>query len=114
MAFLGTIPRRCVNLPPGTLQTLAGCLYRHTVQAGPALGVFQQRMAQWLGVPYVFGTSMGRSAFQLALESLDLDKGAEIIFPVARGEVEFGIAAPGAAEGDTAKLQGFEFALGFR
>jgi perosamine synthetase len=81
MASLGTIPRRCVNLPPGTLRALAGCLYRHTVQAGPALGVFQQRMAQWLGVPYVFGTSMGRSAFQLALESLDLDKGAEIIFP---------------------------------
>jgi dTDP-4-amino-4,6-dideoxygalactose transaminase len=81
MAFLGTIPRRCVNLPPGTLRTLAGCLYRHTVQSGPALGVFQQRMAQWLGVPYVFGTSMGRSAFQLALESLDLGRGAEIIFP---------------------------------
>jgi perosamine synthetase len=81
MASLGTIPRRCVNLPPGTLRALAGCLYRHTVQAGPALGVFQQRMAQWLGVPYVFGTSMGRSAFQLALESLDLDTGAEIIFP---------------------------------
>jgi dTDP-4-amino-4,6-dideoxygalactose transaminase len=38
-------------------------------------------MAQWLGVPYVFGTSMGRSAFQLALESLNLEKGAEIIFP---------------------------------
>ena len=81
MASLGTIPRRCVNLPPGTLRALAGCLYRHTVQAGPALGVFQQRMAQWLGVPYVFGTSMGRSAFQLALEALDLDQGAEIIFP---------------------------------
>jgi hypothetical protein len=54
MASLGTIPRRCVNLPPGTLRALAGCLYRHTVQAGPALGVFQQRMAQWLSVPYVF------------------------------------------------------------
>ena len=81
MASLGTIPRRCVNLPPGTLRALVGCLYRHTVQSGPALGLFQQRMAQWLGVPYVFGTSMGRSAFQLALESLDLDKGAEIIFP---------------------------------
>src|SRR5262252_7475622 len=81
MASLGTIPRRCVNLPPGTLRALAGCLYNHTVQSGPALGLFQQRLAQWLDVPYVFGTSMGRSAFQLALESLDLDKGAEIIFP---------------------------------
>jgi len=81
MASLGTIPRRCVNLPSGTLRALAGCLYRHTVQSGPALGVFQQRMAQWLGVPYVFGTSMGRSAFQLALESLDLATGSEIIFP---------------------------------
>jgi len=81
MAARGTIPRRCVNLPPGTLRALVGCLYRHDVQSGPALGLFQQRMAQWLGVPYVFGTSMGRSAFQLALESLDLEKGAEIVFP---------------------------------
>ena len=81
MVSLGTIPRRCVNLPPGTLRALAGCLYRHAVQSGPELGVFQQRLAQRLGVPYVFGTSMGRSAFQLALESLDLDPGAEIIFP---------------------------------
>src|SRR5262245_24995043 len=81
MASLGPIPRRCVNLPPGTLRALAACLYNQTVQSGPALGLFQLRMAQWLGVPYVFGTSMGRSAFQLALESLYLDKGAEIIFP---------------------------------
>src|SRR5262249_52531431 len=81
MASLGTIPRRCVNLPPGTLRALGGCLYRRAVQSGPALALFQQRMAQWLGVPYVFGTSMGRAAFQLALESLDLAPGAEIIFP---------------------------------
>ena len=81
MACIGTIPRRCVNLPRGTLRALVGCLYSNTVQSGPALDLFQQRLAQWLGVPYVFGTSAGRSAFQLALESLDLEKGAEIIFP---------------------------------
>jgi dTDP-4-amino-4,6-dideoxygalactose transaminase len=54
----------------------------NTVQFGSALDQFYERFAQWIGVPYVFGTSTGRSAFQLALESLGLEKGAEIIFPV--------------------------------
>ena len=35
-----------------------------------------------MGVPYVFGAFTGRSAFQLALEALALEKGREIIFPV--------------------------------
>jgi hypothetical protein len=33
MASLGPIPRRCVNLPPGTLRALAGCLYRSIYRA---------------------------------------------------------------------------------
>jgi len=53
-----------------------------TVQSGPALEAFADRFGDWLGVPYVFGASEGRSAFQLALEALDLEKGKEIIFPV--------------------------------
>jgi dTDP-4-amino-4,6-dideoxygalactose transaminase len=79
---IGTIPRRCVNLPPGTLRTLAQCISRGTVGEGPAIEEFQKKFGQWLGVPYVFGAYTGRSAFQLALETLGLEKGKEIIFPV--------------------------------
>jgi dTDP-4-amino-4,6-dideoxygalactose transaminase len=42
---------------------------------------FHQAFSRWLGVPHVFGAAMGRSAFQLALESLDLPAGSEIIVP---------------------------------
>jgi dTDP-4-amino-4,6-dideoxygalactose transaminase len=52
------------------------------VQAGPGLDEFCGEFGKWLGVPYIFGASSGRSAFQLALQTLALEKGAEIIFPV--------------------------------
>jgi len=82
MALFGSIPRRCVNLPPASLQTLISCVIGNKVQEGPAIEEFYLRFGQWLGVPHVFGASSGRTAFQLALESLNLEKGAEIIFPV--------------------------------
>lgn len=82
MAIIGMVPRRCVNLPPGALGLLLRSIISKTVQDGPALDEFSRRFGNWLGVPYVFGASEGRSAFQLALEALDLDKGKEIIFPV--------------------------------
>ena len=82
MTIIGSVPRRCVNLPPGSLQTLMGCIVGNTVQEGSAIEEFYRKFGQWLGVSHVFGASSGRTAFQLALESLNLEKGAEIIFPV--------------------------------
>ncbi|NIO12238.1 MAG: aminotransferase class I/II-fold pyridoxal phosphate-dependent enzyme [Deltaproteobacteria bacterium] len=82
MALVSTVPRRCVNLPPGSLRTLISCVVTNKVEEGPAVDEFYREFGNWLGVPYVFGTSSGRSAFQLALESLGLEKGSEIIFPV--------------------------------
>lgn len=82
MAIIGSIPRRCVNLPPGSLQSLMGCIAGNRVQTGSAIEEFYRKFGEWLGVSHVFGASSGRTAFQLALESLNLDKGAEIIFPV--------------------------------
>jgi dTDP-4-amino-4,6-dideoxygalactose transaminase len=81
MALIGTIPRRCVNLPPGALRTLITCAINNTVQEGQALEAFSKKFSNWLGVTHVFGAASGRSAFQLALESLGLEKGKEIIFP---------------------------------
>ena len=82
MAFIGSIPRRCVNLPPGSLKTLIDCVLSKKVQQGPAIEQFYRKFANWLGASHVFGAASGRSAFQLALEALELEKGAEIIFPV--------------------------------
>jgi perosamine synthetase len=82
MALIGTVPRRCVNLPPGSLRILIRYLLGKKVREGPDLEEFHQEFSKWLGAPYVFGASSGRSAFQLALEALGLEKGAEIIFPI--------------------------------
>ena len=82
MAVIGSVPRRSVNLPPGSLQTLIGCMVGNKVQEGSAIEEFSRKFGQWLGVSHVFGASSGRTAFQLALQSLNLEKGAEIIFPV--------------------------------
>jgi len=81
MALIGSVPRRCVNLPPGSLRTLVGAVLGKKVQQGPAIKEFYTKFAQWLGTSHVLGTASGRSAFQLALEALGLEKGAEIIFP---------------------------------
>ncbi len=81
MEFFGAVPRRCVNLPPGSLRTLVKCATGGIVEEGPDLRVFYREFGKWIGVPHVFGASSGRTAFQLALEALDLEEGAEIIFP---------------------------------
>jgi dTDP-4-amino-4,6-dideoxygalactose transaminase len=81
MAIIGTIPRRCVNLPPGALRTLIASALTHKVQEGPEIEAFTKRFSAWLGSSHVFGAASGRSAFQLALESLGIEKGKEIIFP---------------------------------
>ena len=81
MAIVGRIPRRCVNLPPGALRTLVASALKGTVLEGPALVEFPRKLGAWLGASHVFGAASGRSAFQLALESLGLERGAEIIFP---------------------------------
>ena len=82
MAIIGSVPRRCVNLPPGSLIKLLGTVFSKKVQEGPAIEEFYHKFANWLGALHVFGAASGRSAFQLALAALGLEKGAEIIFPV--------------------------------
>jgi dTDP-4-amino-4,6-dideoxygalactose transaminase len=82
MALIGTVPRRCVNLPPGALGALVRSALENKLQTGAALEQFREAFARWLGVSHMFGAASGRSAFQLGLESLGLESGAEIIFPV--------------------------------
>ena len=82
MTLIGSVPRRAVNLPPGSLKTLFEHLKGNKAQQGPAIEEFYQAFGRWLGAAHVFGAASGRSAFQLALTSLGLKKGAEIIFPI--------------------------------
>jgi dTDP-4-amino-4,6-dideoxygalactose transaminase len=81
MSIFSTVPRRCVNLPPGSLRTLASCLLKGTLQKGPEIDQFGRSFEQYLGADHVLGVAQGRSAFDLALQSLDLPEGSEIIFP---------------------------------
>jgi perosamine synthetase len=81
MSLMDAVPRRCVNLPPATFRTLIRCCLAQKVQEGPELDEFCRRFGRWLGVPHVFGASSGRTAFQLAIESLNLEAGAEVLLP---------------------------------
>jgi dTDP-4-amino-4,6-dideoxygalactose transaminase len=81
MSFFRTVPRRCVNLPPGSLWTLVTCAVTGRLQQGPSTDEFAQNFAAYLGGGEVFGVAQGRSAFDLALRALDLEPGSEIIFP---------------------------------
>ena len=82
MNLLGIVPRRCVNLPPGSLWTLFSNLLSGSTLHGPDADQFTRRFEEYLGTEHVFGVAQGRSAFDLALQALDLEQGSEIIFPV--------------------------------
>ena len=50
MAVIGIVPRRCVNLPPGSLGTIVISSLTGTLQEGPALEDFAKRFEEYLGV----------------------------------------------------------------
>lgn len=81
MSSFEAVPRRCVNLPPGSLKTLIACLLKKKVVAGESVQQFHEAFSQWLSAAHVLTTSSGRTAFQLALQALDLEPNAEIVFP---------------------------------
>lgn len=76
------VPRRAVNLPPEALGVIFKSLFEKQVTKGPSIEKFCNMFGDWLGAPFIFGAASGRSAFQLALESLEIEKGSEIIFPI--------------------------------
>ena len=81
MAIIGSVPRRCVNLPPGSFKTLIRSILGGNRQEA-IIEKFYKEFAHWIGASHSLGTSSGRSAFQLALQALGMKKGAEIIFPM--------------------------------
>ena len=49
--------------------------------SGPGVEKFEQEFAQYLGVKYAAGLSSGSSALELALKSVGVEKGDEVIVP---------------------------------
>ena len=63
MSMFGAVPRRCVNLPPGSLKTLLNTALRKQVVEGPDIEAFYRKFGDWLDVAHVLGASSGRTAF---------------------------------------------------
>ena len=59
----------------------ATCLHEAAYIQGPAVGQFAQELSQYLGGPHVIPCANGTDALQLALMSLNLPAGAEVIVP---------------------------------
>ena len=87
-----------VSLPPAPIQLLdlpaqhaplladleaavRTCLAESAFIQGPAVGRFAQELSQYLGGPHVVPCANGTDALQLALMSLNLPAGAEVIVP---------------------------------
>ncbi|SET10264.1 dTDP-4-amino-4,6-dideoxygalactose transaminase [Hymenobacter actinosclerus] len=59
----------------------ATCLHEAAFIQGPAVGQFAAELGQYLGGPHVITCANGTDALQLALMSLNLPAGAEVIVP---------------------------------
>ena len=81
MDLIGSVPRRAVNLPSGSLATLLGCALTGRIRRGGSLPRFETEFARYLGAKHALFAASGRSAFRLGLEALDLEPGREILFP---------------------------------
>ena len=61
MALIGTVPRRAVNLPPGSLRTLLGARLTGKVVEGSALDAYAKEFAGYLGASHAIFAASGRS-----------------------------------------------------
>ena len=57
MTLIGSVPRRAVNLAPGSLKILINHLNGNNAQQGPAIEAFYQAFGRWLDTPHVFGAA---------------------------------------------------------
>lgn len=74
-------PRHSVNLSPGAFWTLLRVIANRQISQGPHLARFEEEFARFIGVRYALGVSSGRAALYLALSSLGLKEGDEVMMP---------------------------------
>ena len=74
-------PRHSVNLSWGCFSDVLSVLMRGEVLQGTAVEEFEERFAEFIGVRHAVGVSSGRAALYLAIKSLGLAEGDEIIMP---------------------------------
>ncbi len=79
--YLLDLPAQHAPLRAALDAAAAACLHEAAFIQGPAVGQFVHELGQYLGGPHVVPCANGTDALQLALMSLNLPAGAEIIVP---------------------------------
>jgi dTDP-4-amino-4,6-dideoxygalactose transaminase len=74
-------PRHSVNLSRGCYAAILSAIRRDAVLEGPDANQFEDDFAGYIGVRHALGVSSGRAALYLALKTLELAPGDEIIMP---------------------------------
>ncbi|MBF0370592.1 MAG: DegT/DnrJ/EryC1/StrS family aminotransferase [Magnetococcales bacterium] len=75
------IPRQRVLLSPASWPMVLGELLTGGLIEGDQVGVLEERFAQYIGSRHAIAIPSGRAGLKYALESFDLEPGAEIICP---------------------------------
>ncbi|RFP64633.1 DegT/DnrJ/EryC1/StrS family aminotransferase [Hymenobacter lapidiphilus] len=75
------LPAQHAPLQAELMAAAAACLHEAAFIQGPAVGQFAEELSQYLGGPHVVPCANGTDALQLALMSLNLPAGAEVIVP---------------------------------
>ncbi|SDX39173.1 DegT/DnrJ/EryC1/StrS family aminotransferase [Hymenobacter psychrophilus] len=75
------LPAQHAPLQTELTAAAAACLHEAAYIQGPAVAQFAQELSQYLGGPRVVTCANGTDALQLALMSLDLPAGTEVIVP---------------------------------
>jgi len=73
------LKRQYTPLLPEIKDTMDSIIERCAFINGPEVREFEQKMAKWLGVPWVCGVSNGTHALYLTLKALGIGKGDEVI-----------------------------------
>lgn len=79
--MLRAVPRQSVTLSGKEFAAILKTIVSGRIFCGPHIKDFEMRFAEYIGVKYAVALSSGRAAQYLALRSLNLDSGSEVIVP---------------------------------